>query len=167
MDALGCQNDVSAPPGGSFLSSERTVWSSPELCWTRQTLRRRSGSAPEASQGRSGEAWGALGELSGASGDAPGTPRKRFWEARRRPEAKTATCLKMMTLTALSLCFRRPAGSEMRPKCFQRRTFRTSESGREQKASREASWERLGSSKTAFGTARWQKVEPSLTTVDW
>ena len=134
-----------------------------ELCWTRQTLRRRFRSAPEASRGRSGEAWGALGELSGASGDAPGTPRKRFWEVRRRPEAKTATCLKTMTLTALSLCFRGPEGSEMRPECSRRRYFRTSESGREQKASREASWERLGSSKTAFGTARWQKKS---TTVD-
>ena len=58
------------------MSSERTVWSSPELCWTRRTLQRRSGSTPEASRGRSGEAWGALGELSGASGDAPGTPRE-------------------------------------------------------------------------------------------
>ena len=45
-------------------------------------------------------------------------------------------------------------------KCSRRRNFRTSEYGREQKASREASWERLGSSKTAFGTAGWQKVEP-------
>ena len=162
-DALGCRNDVSGASGGSFMSSERTVWSSPELCWTRQTLRRRSGSAPEASRGRSGEAWGALGELSGASGDAPGTPRKRFWEARRRPEAKTAECSKMMTLIALSLCFRGPEASEMRPTCSRRRKFRTSEYGRAQKASREASWERLGSSRTAFGTARWPKKS---TTVD-
>ena len=103
--------------GGSFLSSQRVVLSSPELCWTRWVLRGRSGGAPEASRGRSGEAWGALGELSGASGDAPGTPRERFWEVRRRPEAKTATCLKTMTLTALSLCFRGPEGSEMRPEC--------------------------------------------------
>ena len=68
-----------------------------ELCWTRQTLRGRFRSAPEASRGRSGEAWGALGELSGASGDAPGTPRERCWEARRRPEAKTVECFAIMT----------------------------------------------------------------------
>ena len=160
---MGCQNDVSGASGGSFLSSERIVWSSPELCWTRQTLRRRSGSAPEASRGRSGEARGALGEFSGASGDAPGTPRKRFWEARRRPEAKTPECSKMMTLIALSLCFRAPAGSEMTPDCSRRRNFRTSEYGREQKASREASWERLGSSRTAFWRAEWQKHGPPLT----
>ena len=36
----------------------------PELCWARWALQGRSGGAPETSRGRSGEAWGALGELS-------------------------------------------------------------------------------------------------------
>ena len=54
--------------------------SSPELCWTRWGLRGRSGGAPETSQGRSGVARGALGELSGPSGDTPGTPESVFFE---------------------------------------------------------------------------------------
>ena len=74
------QNEVPEASGGSFLSSQRVVWSSPELCWTRWALRGRSGGAPETSRGRSGVARGALGELSGPSGDTPGTPESGFFE---------------------------------------------------------------------------------------
>ena len=139
------------------MSSEGTVWRSPELCWTCRTLRRRSGSAPEPCRGRSREAWGALGKLSGASGDAPGTPRKRFWEVRRRPEAKTVTCLKMMTLTALWLCFLGPKSPEMRSKCVKngfRISKMTSEVARRRRRaaleSSEATKEALGGSRTAI-----------------
>ena len=74
------QKEVPEACGGSFLSSQRVDLSSPELCWTRWALRGRSGGAPETSQGRSGVARGALGELSGPSGDTPGTPESGFVE---------------------------------------------------------------------------------------
>ena len=62
------------------MSSQRVVLSPPELCWARWALRGRSGGAPETSQGRSGVSLGALGELSGPSGDTPGTPESVFFE---------------------------------------------------------------------------------------
>ena len=68
------QKVVPEASGGRVLSSQRVVLSPPELCWTRWALRGRSGGAPEVSQGRSGVAREALGELSGPSGDTPGTP---------------------------------------------------------------------------------------------
>ena len=43
-------------------------------CCMRWALRATSGGAPEVSRGRSRGARGALGDLSGASGDGPGTP---------------------------------------------------------------------------------------------
>ena len=76
------QKEVLEASGGSFLSSQRVDLSSPELCWTRWALRGRSGGAPETSQGRSGVARGALGELSGPSGDIPGTPESDLFECR-------------------------------------------------------------------------------------
>ena len=51
-------------------------------CWTRCALRGRSGSAPEASRGRSGGSRGGLGDLSGASGDGPWTPESDLFECR-------------------------------------------------------------------------------------
>ena len=73
-------NGKTEASGGSFLSSQRVVLSPPELCWTRWALRGRSGGAPETSQGRSGVARGALGDLSGPSGDTPGIPKSVFVE---------------------------------------------------------------------------------------
>ena len=70
------QKGVPEASGGSFLSSQRVVLSPPELCWTRW----RSGGSPETSQGRSGVSLGALGELSGPSGDTPVTPESVFFE---------------------------------------------------------------------------------------
>ena len=58
----------------SFLRSQGDVLRSPVPCCMRWALRATSGGAPEASRGRSRGARGALGDLSGASGDGPGTP---------------------------------------------------------------------------------------------
>ena len=58
----------------SFLRPEGAILRSPVPCCTRWALRASSGGAPEVSRGRSRGARGALGDLSGASGDGPGTP---------------------------------------------------------------------------------------------
>ena len=72
--ARGLQNEVPEASGVSFLRSQGGVLRSPVPCCTRWALRASSGGAPEASRGRSRGARGALGDLSGASGDGPGTP---------------------------------------------------------------------------------------------
>ena len=68
------QNEVPGASGVSFLRSQGDVLRSPVPCCMRWALRATSGGAPEASRGRSRGARGALGDLSGASGDGPGTP---------------------------------------------------------------------------------------------
>ena len=70
----GLQNELPEASGVSFLRSQGDVLRSPVPCCMRWALRATSGGAPEASRGRSRGAWGALGDLSGASGDGPGTP---------------------------------------------------------------------------------------------
>ncbi len=66
--------EVPGASGVSFLRSQGDVLRSPVPCCMRWALRATSGGAPEASRGRSRGARGALGDLSGASGDGPGTP---------------------------------------------------------------------------------------------
>ena len=66
----------------SFLRSRAGVLRSPVPCWTRWALWGRSGGAPEASRGCSGGPRGGLGDLSGASGDGPGTPESDLFECR-------------------------------------------------------------------------------------
>ena len=97
--------DEALMPSESIWSSEWTVLSSPELFWTLWALRGRSRGAPEASRGRSGSARGGLGEPPGRLWESPGPLLAALSTQNIGPEAKTATCLKLMTLIALLLCF--------------------------------------------------------------
>ena len=80
--ANNLKDEVPEASGMSFLRSQGGVLRSPVPCWTRWALWGRSGGAPKASRGRSGGPRRGLGDLSGASGDGPGTPESDLFECR-------------------------------------------------------------------------------------
>ena len=92
------QNEVPEASGVSFLRPEGGVLRSPVPCCTRWALRASSGGAPEASRGRSRGVWGAFGDLSGASGDGPGTPRERHFGVRKRLRRRSGRRHRQWTL---------------------------------------------------------------------
>ena len=99
------QNEVPEASGVSFLRSQGDVLRSPVPCCMRWALRATSGSAPEASRGRSRGARGALGSLRGRPGHPP---TATFWGSEATLETLCENAWKMGALSAvLASIFRR------------------------------------------------------------
>ena len=103
------------------------------------------------SRGLLGTLWQRSGRSRGALGDPPGRPRESpgplFGAPSAKnivPEAETAICLKMMTLTALWLCRGGPESSKMRSKCSQNIFGASNMTSEECRRVQRASGERLG-----------------------
>ena len=165
----------------SYLRPQGVVLRSPVPCCTRWALRASSGGAPEASRGCSRGARGPLGSLRGRPGPPP---TATFWGAEATSETLWEDAWKIDVFSAvLASMFSRflvylfggvssmdgsSVGrrfwhrfrSKIVPESMKMTSEEPGDSGGRLGSVSGASWERLGSSRTALGTAGWQKVKP-------